>query len=369
MPDSARKDADMLAYFCQSCHEDCVLQVGLMPRVGINNLPFNNDFVQYIGQPMPNYDPGFNLSWQEITDRRAQQIQTLIQTQHKQIYVQWSGGIDSTCILVAMLKNFDRDTLSRVTVCYTYDSILEYSKFYLGHILPNFKTQDLNLVPLDLAGQPNALLIDGQTADTLTMSMAPSLDINMAVRNSDLLVKDWRTDPDTLILYLSRVTGSREFAQWYYDRIGENIKSVDVPIETYFDFMWWAGFNYDWAYQTFCQWFYLQRSNQLGFKEFSNKYLPWFCNDEYQLWSLTHVGAWVKHGRGVASFKQDAKHYCYEYTHDEWNWRYKTKVSSRGRPYILDNTLPFAVTDDFRVLGLETDLNEISTLWPSHFKD
>ena len=270
--------------------------------------------------------------------------------------------------VVALLKNFDRASLDRVTICCTYDSIMEYPLFYEKHIVPNFKIQDLNKHPLDLQHMPDATLIDGQTADTLTMSMAPSLDVCMAIRNSDLLVESWRTNPDTLITYLNKVTGSKEFATWYYDLIKENVESVDVPIETYFDFMWWAGFNYDWAYQTFCQWFYLQRLPNFSHQEFSKKYLPWFCSNEYQLWSMKNVGAWSKHGTTLASFKQDAKKYCYDYTHDYWNYLYRTKVSSKGRPIKVDNSFPFAITDDFRVLSLTNNLEEIINLLPTHIK-
>jgi hypothetical protein len=361
-------DAKMLSYFCDQCHRDRVLQVGLMPRAGVNNLPFDNSFVDIVNQPMPNYNPIFNLSWEEVTDQRAKQIEDLIRSHNKKIFVQWSGGIDSTCILVALLKNLDRNSLNQVTVCCTYDSIMEYPWFYEKYLIPNLQIQDLNQQPLHLQHIDNAVLIDGQTADCLTMSMAPSLDVNMSVRNGNLLVRNWRTDPDTLINYLAKVTGSRDFAKWYYDRVSQSVESVDVPVETYFDFMWWAGFNYDWVYQTFCQWFYIQRLPNFTWQEFSKKYTPWYTTAEYQLWSMKNVGAWAKHGSTLSSFKRDAKKYCFDYTGDEWYSKYKTKVSSRGRPFQHDSGQPFAITDDFRVLDLTRDLPEILNLWPTHLK-
>jgi len=368
LPAGMRTDANMLSYFCEQCHLDRVLQVGLMPRTGINNLPFDNSFVDIVNQTMPDYDPTFSLTWQDITDQRARQVQDLIQHHNKKIFVQWSGGIDSTCIVVALLKNLDRECLKQVTVCYTYDSVMEYPWFYENYIKPHLHSQDLNQQPLNLQDIDNALLIDGQTADCLTMSMAPSLDINMSVRNGHLLIKNWRTDPDTLINYLTKVTQSRDFAIWYYDRVRENVESVSVPVETYFDFMWWAGFNYDWVYQTFCQWFYIQRLPNFTWQEFSKKYMPWYTSADYQRWSMKNVGAWAKHDNTLSSFKRDAKKYCYDYTKDHWYTTYKTKVSSRGRPFQLDTGRPFAITDDFRVLDLNRDLLEILNLWPTHLK-
>jgi hypothetical protein len=363
-----RLDAEMLSYFCNQCHRDRVLQVGLMPRTGINNLPFDTSFVNTVGQAMPVYDPNFQLSWHEITDQRALQVQDLVENHNKKIYVQWSGGIDSTCIVVALLKNLDRACLDQVTICYTYDSVMEYHWFYEKHLIPNVRLQDLNQQTLDLQNTDNAILIDGQTADCLTMSMAPSLDVNMSVRNSQLLVESWRTRPDTLIDYLAKVTQSRDFAVWYYERVKQSVESVAVPIETYFDFMWWAGFNYDWVYQTFCQWFYIQRLPNFSWQEFSKKYMPWYTSADYQRWSMKNVGAWSKHGNTLSSFKRDAKKYCFDYTHDEWYSNYKTKVSSRGRPFKHDPGQPFAITDDFRVLDLTQDLPEILNLWHTHLK-
>jgi hypothetical protein len=68
----------MLAYFCQTCHDDRVLQVGLMPRVGVNNLPFTTQFVDSVNQRMPIYDPAFNLSWEEATNNRAAEVLLII---------------------------------------------------------------------------------------------------------------------------------------------------------------------------------------------------------------------------------------------------------------------------------------------------
>lgn len=364
--DHQSRDCRMLSYFCEMCAQDRVLQVGLMPRTGINNLPFDNNFTRVTNQVMPEYDAKFDLTWEQVTDLRAQELLSVVRQKHSRLYVQWSGGIDSTCIVVALLKNFSPADREQITICLTYDSILEYSWFYLKHIVPNFHVQDLNHEPLLLHQLHNALLIDGQTADCLTMSMAPSLDVSMAVRDSDLLVENWRKHPDALIAYLAKVTHSEDFACWYYDTIRENVESVDVPIETYFDFMWWAGFNYDWALQTFCQWFYIQRSPDLPYDKFMQCYMPWYVNATYQSWALKNVGAWIKHGRTLSSFKQDAKRYCYDYTQDEWNLKHKTKVSSRGRPVRIDPNQPFAVTNSFEVLTLNQDLERILQLWPSH---
>jgi hypothetical protein len=362
-----KKDVEMLAYFGQFCYKDQASDFALIPRAGINNLPFENSFVEILGLGMPAPDPTFNLTWEDVTDARTKDIQHLINN-NKKIYVQWSGGIDSTCIVVALLKNLNRQSLDQITICLTYDSVMEYPSFYKDHLLPNFKIQDINEHPLELHKLQDGILIDGHGADTLSMSMSPSLDVNMAVRQGDLLNQSWRTKPDALIDYLAKVTNSRDFAIWYYDRISESVQSVDLEIETYFDFMWWAGFNYDWISQLFSQWFHKLRYCNKDFQQFRKKYFPWYSNADYQLWSLKNIGVGAKHNNTLRSFKKDAKKYCYDYTNDVWNYRYQIKISSRGRPGYIKTGQPFAVTDDFRVLDLEKDLDLILDLWPTHLK-
>lgn len=71
-------DLQMLQKFCQICQDSGAQQLGLMPRTGINNLPFHNKFIDIIGASVPAYNPLFADSWSEVTDARAKEIEQLI---------------------------------------------------------------------------------------------------------------------------------------------------------------------------------------------------------------------------------------------------------------------------------------------------
>jgi hypothetical protein len=357
----------MLCFFHQLAHNNASAHVGFVPRTGVNNFPFRQQLTNLTHTSMPDYDCNFNLTWNEITDQRARQIEKRMWEENKKIVVLWSGGIDSTCIMSAILKNFDPISRSQVVVACTLDSVVENPVFYTKHILPNFKTIDTNhFIDKILPASTDILMVEGFGADTLTMSMTPSLDVHMAIKNSNLLTQDWKKNPDELIAYLAQVTKNKNFATWYYERTQENIESTGLPIETYFDFLWWMGFNCDYQSWAVHNWFFSCQHLKLNWSELNNKTIGWYRTDHYQLWALKNIGPNIKHGSTLGSFKKHPKQYIYNYDGNEYYWRYKTKVNSAGRKYNMSAQKAFAITDTFEILYLESDLEKIIELLPTH---
>ena len=360
-------DRRMLSYFCKMSRDNFASQTGLLSRTGKNIFPFTQDVLQMTDTVMPVYDPDFDLTWEEVTDQRAHELEQRMLNENKKLVVLWSGGIDSTCIMAAILKNFQPANRSRVTVACTIHSAIENPVFYVRHIVPHFTVIDYNqFINNSLTTVTDTLVVDGFAGDLLHMSMTPSLDVCMAVRQGEMLAYDWRTQPDPLINYLGQVTDSVEFATWYYDRNKANIESVDVPVETYFDFMWWIGFNCEWYSWGLHAWFFCYRHLNIPYQECKSKSVGWFRTDSYQQWAMNNNGANVKHGLDLGSLKLWPKKYIYDVDHNEDYRRYKTKINSTGRDYNDLWNLPFAVTDDFKLLYLDHDLEQIIKFLPTH---
>jgi hypothetical protein len=363
-------DRKMLQFFALQAYKGHRWQLGIMPRAGINNLPFDNQVISLTKSDMPEYDPDFNLTWSEITDQRALEIEKLILDRDCRLVVLWSGGIDSTCVLTAILRNFKPANLSQVTVACTIDSIIEHPVFYTKHIVPNFITTDSNkFINNELAGS-DCMVIDGFGADQLIMSMG----LELTIRHSELLTLNWKKNPDRLIEYLIQSiqtessTNSEKVAKWYYELTQESIDSLNVPIETYFDFLWWNDFNY--CGPGLHSWFYCYRHLGMSWEQYSNKCPRWFRTDEYQLWAMKNVGLQGRHVHTLGSFKRHSKQYIYEYDHDEYYYRYKIKMNSTGRNYNSLDEKPFAITDKFEILYIERpkDIEKIIELLPTHIK-
>jgi hypothetical protein len=337
-----------------------------IPRAGINNLPFKNLLPKYIDAVMPKYQENFNLSWNDITDLQALKFQELMLTSGKNLVLLWSGGIDSTCLVTAVLKNFEKYNLSRVSVACNWMSIIEYPKFYLDHICKHFQTIDSNVFNAQMASTTDVIAIHGNVCDNLTHGMAPYYEYIMSVRDVKLLDRSWEKDPDSLIYYMGKISQSNEYARWYYDKISENIKSVDIPLETYFDFIWWASFNYNWSHQILLP--CIHKTDYLTWDQFCNRYVAWYNSIDYQLWSMKNNGAMVKHKGKFGSQKHHAKEYIFEYTQDKFYRDNKIKIGSIGQTKKLLKDRAFAVNDSLEIMYLDNDTKTILELLPSFLK-
>ena len=343
------KDLEFLNYFQMFYNKHNLSgMTGLVPRCGVNNLPFKNHSIDQLNCKMPVYRADFNLSWQEISDRRACEIEQQISIKNKSLVVFWSGGIDSTNIVVAILKNFKKINLGQVLIALNWASVVENPNFYQNHIIKNFTCVDVDIITKKIVNHDQYLAVGGTCGDMLHQGCIPNIEQTMSVSDSHLFSRSWQQDPDKLINYFSLLTKNKKFATLYYEKISENILSVDIPIKTYFDFIWWAGFNYEWHSQFILQWLHWSRLMGLSWQAHQEKFCGWYTTEDYQLWAMTSNISGIKFGAGAADLKQTPKNYIYEYTQDQWYKNYKTKLMSRSRRVPTDPLgTVFAITDTF----------------------
>lgn len=360
MPQSL--DLDMLSYFSNLPYEVEIPYMGLMPRVGRNDLPFCNDAIDLLGARMPEYDPGFSMSWSDITDQRALELEKLCTDLDQDLVVQWSGGIDSTCMLSAIIKNFSSTARQRVKIACNWGSVIENPTFYHDYIQGQYVTVDINDQTRNL--NDNSLVVGGEIADKISMAMG-NLDQNLGVRNKDLFSLPWRTNKHRLHTYLTSETKNPDFADWVITMVANNIESVSVPVETCFDFLWWFSFNYHWYGSILLEWLHHYRHTGQSWAQHRLKFVRWYETVEYQQWSMNnHLGS--KYGTRLDSIKQQAKQYIFDLDANEWYLKYKIKISSAGRLSSATTSGPFAVTDDFKVLYIDQDMDLIRQLLPTH---
>jgi hypothetical protein len=343
----------MLEVFSNLPTESKVPYLGLMPRQG-NPLVIKTNIKQCIDISMPVYRSDFNLTWEEVTDQRALEIEKIVEESKSEVMIQWSGGIDSTCMLSAIIKNFKPYNLKRVVVACNWGSIIENPVFYEEQIKNKFKCVDINQHTRHSA----KLTIGGEIADKLTISVA-NIDQYMGVRDHKMYSVSWRKQPQGLIDYFKSVFGSDAFAHWLFLEVSENIDSTNIPIETYFDFMWWINFNYHWISSVFLEWLHHYRHETWG--QHQKKFILWYNTQNYQLWSMKNTPEQSRE-HGINSLRQDAKQYIFDVDKNSWYKDYKIKISSPGRKGLSSTPQVFAITNDFRTLYLESDLSEIKNL-------
>jgi len=328
----------------------------ISPRMGHNTFPFDNSAVDRLKIAPPAYDNTFKKTFAEITN---QQCCTWLQEKNDRPWlIFWSGGIDSTVIVTAILKNTTAADRENIRIVCNRASIYELPRFFYNHIQPNFELLPSPMLGSDLFEKYH--VITGDFADQLygggglweMMHFTP-----------EYLIRDLRSDPDRLLDFLS-AGQDREFAVWYYECMLKNIDSVDVPVETYHDFWWWQFFNYSQSS------IYLAAIATHSFDQNSManyQYPDWFATDDYQQWAMNNNQLGIKYSQNLIDSKLASKQYIYEFDHDEYCRAFKTKqLSVQSKSF---NPRYFCMLDDFSKLYVERDLDRILELLPNHIQD
>jgi hypothetical protein len=264
------------------------------------------------------------LNFSEITDRRATEIENYMEMTGLPITVSWSGGIDSTTVVSAMIKNFKTASLKNITILMNNSSYFENPIFFDQIIKPNFKYQNINEYPSNR--WDFGIMIDGQPADQIWIQASV---VKMESLKKGSGKYNFYTNPDLLLAYLTDQLGVN-LANWYYQFVIENIQQYcPVEINTYEDFFWWINFNFYLSGNSLKSYF-LNTNNfdQNSFNKFFNNYVPWFLTDDYQRWSMLNNSNGVKINGTVASYKEPAKKYIFEIDKNPYYYHYKTKCGS-----------------------------------------
>ena len=267
----------------------------------------------------------------DLLDQRAAEIVTVAQQRSKTINVLWSGGIDSTAILVSLLKSLDHSDLEMLTVWMTYASLIENFDFYRDHL--HGKVTCVNAAELDITQEflDKNILLHGDPGDCV---VGPTLGAFRPYIKDGSHLLSWRDRSDLIYAYFDRNQHNVEgFGQWYVERINQNLRELDIPnIDTITDWWWWHYFNHKWEFGV---WRPLLHNRRDYTKPISLKHqreyaeLQYFNSHRFQLWSYSNL---KNHFRGIEkdinSYKWQFKDYIFEFDRNQ-NYRdTKPKVTS-----------------------------------------
>lgn len=342
---------------------------GLYNRHGKNTLPFKNGFQNKPGFAMPDYDPTFNKSWQQVMDERCAWLQK--HRFDKRWVIGWSGGIDSTGILASIIKNMDRADFDNVIVACSKFSVWENPKFFFDFIEPNFQTiESKNLFNPEMLTEENYIL-DGEPADQLFAGMgAQSM---MLIHDVSYLEKDAMTDSGPIIDYIAKTPGVKGsappglvFAEWLYASLIENVKSTNIPIHTYHDLLWWYFFNFNWTAVKLRALSHNQYATLENAGIYFDRFIHWFDSDDYQSWAMHNNLLGAKYGSNVGQYKYQAKKYIFDLDKNSYYFKYKTKTFSGDAILRHQRKKWYCITDDLSLLNLEDHWHIIEKLLPEH---
>lgn len=249
-----------------------------------------------------------NIDFESLTDQRSLELKAKLET-HDRVYVFWSGGIDSTFILSAILKNWHSADLEKLTVVCNHYSKEENPVFYEKFIKDKIATVESDLFYSDkLKFNKDNIYVAADTADVIIgysdigkfEKMFPGIYNNSYKKHSKEIIEYF---------------GNDDVAYYTYQRIVKSLIKNKVEVESIFDFFWWIDFN--WSFDQNIYFFlytYSLLPEDLHPRDFMTKNLFDWCKDpRYQYWAFSSIGTSLRIKDDIKSYKYIFKKYIYDF--------------------------------------------------------
>ena len=297
-----------------------------------NDLFSRKSTLEHLKIDSADYDPGFSMSWDEITDQLAIKLLEFARQKNKKIFVSWSGGIDSSLVLVALLKWANAEDMGRLVVATKKSAVWENGYLFdlvvkKSIILIDYDRAIMYLLPDNADG---FIFVNGEPADQLLIGIDGSTEL--ALQDQTYTKISWK-ETVHLKSYLSRYVNDVDLMQWMIDKVQSNIENHSTPVTSCYDFVWWICFNYVFSSSSTAEYALIfKRWSKLSFDIWHQNHYAWFADALYQKWAMANCGQTkILFGPNQNQWKWPAKKYMFDYTKDYYYLNYKTKVGSIGR--------------------------------------
>jgi len=310
--------------------------------------------------------PRQTKSFEEITLERANELKSL----DGNIFIRYSGGIDSTTVLVSILHTWSKADLERVHIIMSTESIMEFPEMWKT-IRETFKNRIHNSHLGVLKYLEQGYTISGELGDQLFGSD------NILTYSDERLFQPWK---DHLITWFTekfiekRVRNNREGdnelskllsvispestfsdksktddypqkeAKYFLDMNEETLAVCPFPITTVFDWFWW--FNYT------------NKAQHVLFRDFMHedysKYIDrnvsFFNTMPYQRWSIDNHDKKIM--KNILSYKWTAKQFIVKYSGHK-SYINKAKVGSLGQTWMNRVHTYYGFDENYKKLSYE----------------
>ena len=305
---------------------------------------------------MVDYDPDFSLSFAEVSDLKAKEYASRIEANNEKFAILYSGGIDSTVIMAALIKNLTPTQLKNISVCTSMAAVVENPRFWKKYIFDRFNVID------SMVNKYDALIEQGYTpvtADDGDCIHGTVFGLNL-LHNWESLVGDrlsseskshirsilprfnnadvhYSEFKDLFTVYmqynanpafpLPRVENpDLTFGRKLYDKFDLNVRTASVPVSSLWDFVWWLIFNVK-----------MLNCGVRGALYYNDRIEPekaihavdnWYLDPGYQHWSMVNNNNGEKIGNSAASYKKAARDYIWDLDRNDWYRAFKLKLES-----------------------------------------
>lgn len=311
--------------------------VDLVDRLDIIKLPYN--FHNYF--PMPTNLHGFNKSFTEVCVERAKEYLELNKKLKKPILVLWSGGIDSTTVLVSFI--LAGATRNELIVCLNNFSIQENFNFYYKFIRNRFDTITSEGICDYITG--NYIMVGGEHNDQIFgTEILGKVYLHLGI---DFLFQPANEVNVKKVFTMGNMYD--ESKNIWYDLLQNHSKHAPTEIRTIFDFFWWYNFSIKWQTVFFRILLRtnIQNRNVVNDEFVRNYYHQFFVGENIQKWAILNPDK--KIGKTWQSYKLAAKELIYDFDKNKDYFSYKVKYGSLSRVF-RHRQLAQGLTSDYEFI-------------------
>lgn len=276
-----------------------------------------------------------DMTFEECCLKRAHDLLLLNKENY---YVLYSGGIDSTGLIVALLKVWATEQLKKITIVLTSHSILENPSFFHDHI-KKFRILNYMNSLKHIISTPNSIIVTGELGDQIFGS---GMLLQAYQKFGPSILKDNYCDrgADVIEQYLMgdgrRGTGH---GKALFDFIRPIADEAPIALKSCFDFFWWFNFTQEWQ---FAKYKYLENFDYSPSREYGSKIIHFYDTDYFQYWSINQHFLKIKDSWD--SYKYLNKEFIYNYTKDPAHLNL-LKLQSLKNTYFFQK-FRIAVTED-----------------------
>jgi len=266
-----------------------------------------HNFLNVKYSPIPEIPKNWDRDFADICDERALGLWSL----GKPLRVWWSGGIDSTTALTALINT--KKSEDELIVYMGKPCIEEFPSYYekikkMG-ITIEWNTKE-NMFSMD-KWDGSAINITGECGD-------PMYGTFVIENHIEELDDHWHKTFD--YQDVNFVYRDSHLRKRFMDFAEKHVSKCPFEIKTPFDFTWWVAFTTKWQW-TECRWY--------GFLDDPSRWynmISFFNYPEFQLWSMTKHH--LKHRNTYKTYKWPSKEYIYKFNPDDDYLNHKTKEKS-----------------------------------------
>lgn len=300
---------------------------------------------------VPKVSDTFSMSYGDCCMDRAMQLLALSNRLNKPITILYSGGIDSTTVVISFLKLLGATEFRKICkIALSTDSIKENENFYHRHIRPLnciVPSEDISTM---LDGK--TILVDGEHNDQLFGSDIIGSIFKWGLWD-EIHQPYTRKSITHTFKYIGKKTMEKTSEKWF-DLLDYHIKINNAPVISNADFWWWVNFSFKWQSVNFRTLTRLDRGGQSRIDQnyINENFYHFYSSDNFQRWTLTTSPKERLYDNNYKTYKWAAKKFIYDFNEDKDYFHNKVKMGSLYKLFVQKKSAE-AITSNFEFIQTE----------------